>query len=280
MPPAAAAPAGRRTGPSRFLRLQRTRIAAIGALEPLAHVRAGRGRCRGRRDDRRRTGLSTVTTSDADAPLGAQSRTAPPSSRCAMPCVTAFSTSGCSSSGGTSQRLGVRRRRSRPQAIAEPHLLDGEEAARQRQLARRAESGSRRRAPACRAGSRRAAGTSAAPPRGSAVVSALIDCRLLKRKCGSICARSARSSASRASTCSSSPRRSASRDDRERRGEIAHRHREQVEQERRSRRASAPPLGSAAAHRATRRTTRSAPIQPRAISSQTALEQERRERPR
>ena len=47
---------------------------------------------------------------------------------------------------------------------------------------------------------------------GSLAVSALIECRLLKMKCGSICARSALSSASRASRSSSIARRSASRD--------------------------------------------------------------------
>ena len=62
----------------------------------------GRGRCRcgadaqDRTDSRRRSTASTV-------PRDAAMRIVPPSSTCAMPCVTAFSTIGCSRSGGTRQ---------------------------------------------------------------------------------------------------------------------------------------------------------------------------------
>ena len=85
------------------------------------------------------------------------------------------------------------------------------ETARQRQLPA---SGIRLRAPSASVSRRKSASSRhiRRAAGGSAVVNALIDCRLLNRKCGSICARRARSSASRASTCSSSPRRSASRE--------------------------------------------------------------------
>ena len=52
-----------------------------------------------------------------------------------MPCVTAFSTSGCSSSGGTRHvSADVVDLALDLQARAEPHLLDAEEAIGQRQL--------------------------------------------------------------------------------------------------------------------------------------------------
>ena len=69
----------------------------------------------------------------------AASRIVPPSTSWAMPWTTAFSTSGCSSSGGTRQSAACRIGLARDlQPCAEPHLLDGEEAFGQRQLVGRA----------------------------------------------------------------------------------------------------------------------------------------------
>ena len=99
-----------------------------------------------------------------------------------------------------------------PQAGPQTHLLDGQKAIGQRRTRPPARCGWPRPAGASLAGSPRAAGTFACALAGSAEVSALIECRLLKMKCGSICARTARSSASRASKLSSSARLSASRD--------------------------------------------------------------------
>ena len=60
----------------------------------------------------------------------------PPSRTCAIPCVTAFSTSGCSSSGGTRHDRGIARRDVGAQALAEADPLDRQEPLDQRQLAR------------------------------------------------------------------------------------------------------------------------------------------------
>ncbi len=52
-----------------------------------------------------------------------------------MPWLTAFSTSGCSSSGGTRQRRGAGvGLAGDAQPLAEPHLLDGEEPVGEREL--------------------------------------------------------------------------------------------------------------------------------------------------
>ena len=72
-----------------------------------------------------------------EAPPVTRIRTIPPSMRCATPCVTAFSTSGCSSSGGTRHaskpRLAVA---STLEPLAEADLLDREKSRGQRDLAR------------------------------------------------------------------------------------------------------------------------------------------------
>ncbi len=127
-----------------------------------------------------------------------------------MPWVTAFSTSGCRISGATrqppvpaSEMSTWRRSPKRTRSISRNRAAS---ASSRSIVIRSSEPSARlsRRKSASRTHIRRAA-------TGSAPVSALIELRLLKRKCGSICARSDRSSASRASTCVSSPRRSDSR---------------------------------------------------------------------
>ena len=78
-------------------------------------------------------GFSTTIDSVA-VPRDAAMRIVPPSSTCAMPCVTAFSTIGCSRSGGTRQPSAPSDTISTWSRLAEAHLLDFEEPPGQRQL--------------------------------------------------------------------------------------------------------------------------------------------------
>ena len=98
-----------------------------------------------------------------------ESRT-PPSRRAPMPCLTAFSTSGCRRSGGTAtSSVGVVAGPRSPEAVAEADFLDREVAAHERRAL--PEAGSRS-APTCRAssgGSRRGGRTSRAPLRPDGV---------------------------------------------------------------------------------------------------------------
>ena len=192
---------------------------------------------------------------------------------CATPCVTAFSTSGCSSSGGTRHASASSLTDDVvAQPVAEAHPLDREEARDQPQLARQRNPrlGAERQALAQEVGEQHAH----APRRRRhrIAVSALIECRLLKRKCGSICARSIRSSASRASTCTWSARRSAARVSSNTRDQVADGQRQQVEQQAEDgqQRVRAPALRPDRRHR-----SRGAPASRpsvRAASSHIALE--------
>ena len=73
---------------------------------------AGRGRCRCRRGRSASHGILDDNRQRRRRALGAGCGPSPPSSTCATPCVTAFSTSGCSSSGGTRQASASSARRS------------------------------------------------------------------------------------------------------------------------------------------------------------------------
>src|SRR5271165_444690 len=128
----------------------------------------------------------------------------PPSGNCAIPCTTAFSTNGCSSSGGTTQSFvssaissfTVNRSPNRTFSIAQyfsssaNSSLSGISAFSPIPSVIRKKSASNTHISRARA--------------GSMLVSALIEFRLLYRKCGLICAFSAFNSASRARTLDSS----------------------------------------------------------------------------
>ena len=133
----------------------------------------------------------------------------PPSSRSAMPWVTAFSTSGCSRRGGTtheraSSSATITCERRSPKRTFSIESSRSASASSSASVIASREPNVRlwRRKSASPTHSRRASS-------GFAAISALIEFRLLKRKCGWICARSARSSASRELISNCSARRSA-----------------------------------------------------------------------
>ncbi len=139
----------------------------------------------------------------------ASMRISPPSSIWAIPWVTAFSTRGWRRSGGTTQARAASsattawERRSPKRTFSMPRSCSARSSSSARGIVSREPTvrlrrrKSARRTQSCRASS------------GRAAMRALMELRLLKRKCGWICARRARSSASRDAISNSRARRSA-----------------------------------------------------------------------
>ena len=166
---------------------------------------ADRGRCAGRSSRRparelaasARAGpgpLSRTSRVRRSPSTRAISRCVPGPRTCAMPCLTAFSTSVCSSIDGTCARPargGVNRERRRR---AEARLLDVEVGRARRPAPDRAAPIPARNGAACSGTLRRAARRRASARAGSVWMSEAIAFSALKRKCGLICARSAFSS--------------------------------------------------------------------------------------
>src|SRR6516225_1605421 len=157
----------------------------------------------------RATGLATATCSQPSR-TSASTVIVPPPSTWRMPCLIAFSSSGCSVIGGSRHSAASGLTRSSAWSLAPKRRFS---IARKCSLSvtsspsvmrSRSASASVRRKNCARSTviSRAAA--------GSKPVSALIELRLLNRKCGLICVRSICSSASRASTRDSASRRAAS----------------------------------------------------------------------
>ena len=208
-----------RTGSRRRTRVPRAGRArdlrqVAGAVETLAAARAG---CAARRRARRPAPSTRSRHAEAVVADASASRT-PPSMRGVdrtvprpilrdRPCFTAFSTSGCRI------RFGIRWRRLRgsmrgldPQPLAEARALDVEVAPRRSRAPRRAGRTPARRDAAGSGRSSASRSTHASALSGSTWMSCAIELRLLKRKCGLICARSAASCAVAASSVSSRSR--------------------------------------------------------------------------